>query len=93
MNLANFIRKNKNLIADEWIDFATENIIPTENMEREEVKDHVQEILERIIDDMNSSQTNEEQKIKSRGWIFRIKLCQAFRSVSARYFGLNCATF
>lgn len=67
MNLATFIRQNKNLIADEWIDFAFKNIIPTEKMEREEVKDHIQQILERIVEDMDSLQTKEEQKVKSQG--------------------------
>ncbi len=67
MNLAAFIRQNRNQIADEWIDFAVENIIPTGKMEREEIKDHVQHILERIVEDMGSLQTKEEQRIKSRG--------------------------
>ncbi|WP_373060273.1 RsbRD N-terminal domain-containing protein [Zunongwangia sp. H14] len=67
MNLSAFIRQNQNLIADEWIDFATDNIIPAGKMEREEVKDHVKQILDRIIEDMDSLQTNNEQRIKSHG--------------------------
>ncbi|MUP46047.1 HAMP domain-containing histidine kinase [Gramella sp. BOM4] len=67
MNLSASILQNKNQIADEWIDFATDNIIPTGKMEREEVKDHVKQILDRIIEDMDSIQTNKEQKIKSHG--------------------------
>mgnify|MGYP003651952256 CR=1 FL=1 len=67
MNLVTFLSKNKNQIVEEWIEFAMDNIDLTSKMNRKEVKDHVREILQRIIEDMGSLQTTEEQKIKSHG--------------------------
>ncbi|APU67596.1 RsbRD N-terminal domain-containing protein [Christiangramia flava] len=67
MNLVDFIADNKSAIAEEWIKFAQKNILLTKQMNREDIKDHVIQILDRIIYDMRSSQSDVEQKIKSQG--------------------------
>ncbi len=67
MNLVTFLSNNKNQIVEEWIDFAMVNIDHTGKMNHKEVKDHINEILNRVIEDMGSAQTNKEQKVKSHG--------------------------
>ncbi len=67
MELANFIRYHKEEITNEWIKYARENIKPTFEMQVEEVTDHIKDMLERIAEDMDTSQTNAEQEKKSKG--------------------------
>lgn len=67
MNLVNFIRENRLQIVNEWIGFARENISLTGTMNQEEIQDHVEQMLERIVIDMESMQSMEEQKLKSQG--------------------------
>lgn len=67
MELENFIAQNTDKIVKEWIDFAKDKISLTDTMSHIEVKDHITQILDRIVFDMGMSQTSEEQKIKSQG--------------------------
>jgi signal transduction histidine kinase len=67
MDLAAFIGNNKDKIADEWIKHAQDNISPTGLMEKEEVRDHIVKMLERIVEDMATSQSIYEQEEKSKG--------------------------
>lgn len=67
MNLAAFIRKYSEDIAQEWVEYARVNIEATKEMGLEEVRDHILEMLARIADDMDTSQTKGQQKAKSRG--------------------------
>ncbi|MFA0962337.1 ATP-binding protein [Roseivirga sp. BDSF3-8] len=67
MNLAYFIKEHKEEITHEWVEYASNYIDSTEKMSREEVKDHLLEMLNQISNDMETSQTKSEQKYKSRG--------------------------
>lgn len=67
MTLAKFIRENKDEITHEWVKYARENIGRTDIMENSEVTDHIRQMLNRIVADMESSQTDAEQEEKSKG--------------------------
>lgn len=67
MRLAPFIRKHKKEITEEWVEYARENIHVTEKMDLTEVRDHIMQMLERIADDMETPQSESQQKAKSRG--------------------------
>ncbi|MUP45964.1 HAMP domain-containing histidine kinase [Gramella sp. BOM4] len=67
MKLATFIRVNKKDIINDWTTHAKENLHLPDGMELEAVEDHIVQMLDRIVDDMDSSQTDDEQKEKSRG--------------------------
>lgn len=67
MGLASFIRNNKKTISEEWIKYAKKNISITEKMQKKEVKDHILQMLDRIAWDIETSQTKQEQKVKSYG--------------------------
>ncbi|MFP4090406.1 MAG: ATP-binding protein [Cyclobacteriaceae bacterium] len=67
MRLTDFIRENREEIALEWIAFAQDSIKVTTNMDREEILDHIMQMLDRIIEDMESPQTKAEQQEKSQG--------------------------
>lgn len=67
MRLAPFIKKYKKEIAKEWVVYARENIGVTANMDLAEVRDHIMEMLDRIVEDMETSQTRGQQKSKSIG--------------------------
>ena len=67
MTLNVFIRKHKEEISQEWIKYAQENLDPTNDMDLDEIRDHIMEMLDRIADDMDSSQSDSEQESKSKG--------------------------
>ena len=67
MKLVTFIRTHKEDIAQEWIKYATENIECTRKMDVEEIKDHIMQMLDRIAEDMDSSQSDDQQEKKSKG--------------------------
>ena len=67
MRLASFIKEHKEDIAEEWVEYARENIGVTTKMDLKGVRDHVIEMLDRIAEDMETSQTKGQQKSKSRG--------------------------
>lgn len=67
MTLANFIRENKEEITEEWIRYARENIGRADKMKTSEVSDHIRQMLNRIVEDMDSSQSDAEQEKKSKG--------------------------
>lgn len=67
MKLSVFIEENKDEITQEWISYAQNNINHAYEMNLEEVTDHVREILDRIVEDMESSQTDDQQESKSKG--------------------------
>jgi signal transduction histidine kinase len=66
MRLLGFITANMNSILDEWESFARE-IEPARDMTREELRDHAKQMLETIVQDLNTTQNDEEQKEKSKG--------------------------
>lgn len=67
MKLATFIKEHKEDIAREWVIYARENIGVTLKMDRDTVRDHIIEMLDRIAEDIATPQTDNEQKEKSRG--------------------------
>lgn len=67
MDLASFIRENKDEISREWDKYARENIRLTEVMKNQEVSDHIKQMLDWIVADMESAQTDDEQEKKSKG--------------------------
>lgn len=67
MQLSTFIQEHKDEITDEWVKYAQDNIECTHTMDLEEVTDHVEALLDRIAEDMESSQTDDQQEKKSKG--------------------------
>lgn len=67
MRLAEFIRNNMDPIIGEWEDFARTLVPAADHMGSLTLRDHIQQILDFIIVDMESAQTTEEQADKSRG--------------------------
>ena len=67
MRLAPFIRANTHRIVDEWESFAQGLTPAAEHMSPRTLRNHIQEILAFIVDDIESAQTECEQIKKSRG--------------------------
>jgi len=67
MHLADFIRENRARIVVEWEAFAKSLIPASENMNSLSLRDHIEEILSFVIQDIESDQTGFEQIEKSRG--------------------------
>lgn len=67
MKLSSFIRTNKEEINYEWTRYAQENIDRTTKMQKKEVSDHIMQMLDWIVEDMESSQSDYEQEKKSKG--------------------------
>lgn len=63
--LGSFMRDNIEAIIQEWTSFA--KTLAPNDMTLLALRDHAEEILEFLADDLESSQTNREQIIKSRG--------------------------
>ena len=66
MHLSAFIATNKELIVQDWEDFAR-TIAPALNMDRKALRDHAGLILDTIVLDLNTAQTPQEQSQKSQG--------------------------
>ena len=67
VGLATFIRDNVTEIAREWTRFASTQTSTTSSMTRQALKDHIEEILAFIAQDLESSQDATEQSDKSHG--------------------------
>lgn len=67
MRLADFIRHNVESIVDEWVAFAATRAPAAERMTLLSLRDHAEEILQAIVKDLDSPQTEAEQTAKSRG--------------------------
>lgn len=67
MELSNFIRQHKEEISNEWIKYAQNHIKCTSEMELKEVTNDIKEMLDRIASDMETSQTDAQQELKSKG--------------------------
>jgi signal transduction histidine kinase len=65
--LADFIRRNVEPIVAEWIDFARTRTPASKGMTNLALRDHVEEILNSIADDLDSPQSKLEQVKKSQG--------------------------
>ena len=66
MRLPDFIRNNAAAIVADWQEFA-ESLAPAGVMSQLQLKDHIEQILIFIADDIESSQTKRQQLAKSRG--------------------------
>lgn len=66
MRLSEFIKNNIEIILNEWEAFAR-SLPPGGQMDVAQLRDHAREILETIVEDMTSSQTDTEQNRKARG--------------------------
>lgn len=66
MRLPDFIRENSPLIISEWEGFA-KTLAPAANMNRLQLRDHIEAILAFIAKDIESTQTSSEQVKKSHG--------------------------
>ncbi|MGZ9097143.1 MAG: ATP-binding protein [Micavibrio sp.] len=67
MGLATFIRENKQDIVQDWTDFAHDHILPAKYMSPAAVRDHIESLLKFIANDLDSAQTKNEQREKSKG--------------------------
>jgi signal transduction histidine kinase len=67
LRLADFIRANVEPIVAEWIDFARTRTPASDDMTKLALRDHIEEILSFVADDLESAQSKQEQIKKSRG--------------------------
>lgn len=67
VRLGSFIRMNIAQIVDEWTGFAETRTPASEGMTALALRDHIEEILSFIADDMEAPQTGSEQVQKSQG--------------------------
>src|ERR1700712_3080733 len=66
MRLADFIRENKQPIIGEWENFAR-TLTPAAHMTTFQLRDHIEQILSFIAEDLESPQTARQQIRKSHG--------------------------
>ena len=67
LRLADFIRLNVEPIVEEWINFARTRTPASDSMTKLALRDHIEEILDFVADDLESLQTKHEQIEKSHG--------------------------
>ena len=67
MRLADFIEANFEPILAEWVRFAATCGLAGEAMDRTALRDHAKEMLQNIIEDLRTPQTDIEQAEKSKG--------------------------
>ena len=68
MTLSNFIKENMDAIVQEWLEFALTMEPAASTMSAMALRDHAKPILLAIARDLESSQTNQAQEDKSKGW-------------------------
>lgn len=67
LRLADYIRQDMDAVIAEWVSFARTHIPSGKNMTHLALQNHIVRILDFIADDLESSQTPEEQFSKSQG--------------------------
>ena len=67
MRLATFIRKNEQPIIEHWEIFARTMVPASDEMSPRTLRNHIEDILMFVVDDMDSPQTISEQITKSEG--------------------------
>jgi signal transduction histidine kinase len=67
LRLAEFIQANRETIAKEWVSFARSCLPAAAGLSDQALRDHLEEILAAIVNNMGSLQTREEQAEKSKG--------------------------
>jgi signal transduction histidine kinase len=72
MRLADFILRNMERILEQWEEFASTLLPAAGGLDSPALRDHAQQILMAIVEDLRTSQTREEQWEKSKGRAPRI---------------------
>lgn len=67
MKFAYFIKSHSEEIINEWVKFASDNIRGVSKLQPEEVRDHIKQMLERIVESMETAETDAQQEKKSKG--------------------------
>jgi signal transduction histidine kinase len=67
MRLSEFIQKNQSAIIKEWENFASSHVAGAEQLDRASLQDHIIKVLKFISEDLETSQTAQEQSQKSKG--------------------------
>lgn len=67
VKFSQFIESNKEEIVMEWVKYAQDNISLVNKLQLEEVQDHLNDMLDRIVQDMETKQNAAEQEVKSKG--------------------------
>ncbi len=67
MKLAQFIKSHKKEITKDWVAYAQENIDGIQNLHLKEVEDHISQMLDRIVESMETSESDVQQEEKSKG--------------------------
>lgn len=67
MKFAHFIKNHNEEITNEWVKFARGNIEGINRLDMEEVRDHIKQMLDRIVESMETSETDDQQEEKSKG--------------------------
>lgn len=67
MKLSHFIRNHKEEISNEWVKYAKDNISCVNELQLEEVQDHIIQMLDRISKSMGTTETDAQQEEKSKG--------------------------
>lgn len=83
MKFAHFIKTHKEEITDKWVKFAQDNIDGVNKLQLEEVRDHIIQMLDRIVENMETSESDAQQEEKSKN----NKTIQPFNSKAANRHG------
>jgi signal transduction histidine kinase len=67
MRLADFIKRDMEAILSEWETFAAAQLPAAADMDSLALRDHAEQLLSAIVNDIRSSQTDEEREQKSKG--------------------------
>ena len=67
MSLIHFIKNHNEDITDEWVKFARDNVSGVNKLKLEEVRDHIKQMLDTIVANMEISETDAQQEKKSKG--------------------------
>jgi signal transduction histidine kinase len=67
MRFTEFIQKNQKAIIDAWVNFAKTMLPWAEGMSEEDLQDHAEELLNAVVNDMESPQNMMQQSQKSKG--------------------------
>ncbi len=67
MLLTEFIYKSHHTIIEDWVEFAKTLLPWAKGMDDVSLRDHAEELLTAVVEDMNSPQTVSEQSEKSKG--------------------------
>lgn len=67
MKFTQFIKTHKEDISNEWVKHARDNIESINKLDLKEVQDHINQMLDRVVESMETSETDAQQEEKSKG--------------------------